>query len=232
MRSGSTKVSRDVITTRPVDVPTPTVRELTSASPAEALNHSTNALLASSFTPILNYDAFAAGLSSHPDNDFVSRILSYIRDGVPVGYTGPRVHRVCKNWPSATQFRSHIAKVIKDDIALGRKLGPFDHAPSPNFVASPMGAFQKHSGKLRIIQDLSWPPGRSVNDFISREDYSVHYITDSIISRIQLYGRHSLLAKLDLADAFRHIMVRKENWELLGSVFEETIDGVTTRRFY
>jgi hypothetical protein len=47
-----------------------------------------------------------------------------------------------------------------------------------------------------------------------------------------MYGRHTLLAKLDLSDAFRHIIVRKEDWELLGTVFDEEVYGVRVKRYY
>ena len=34
------------------------------------------------------------------------------------------------------------------------------------------------------------------------------YITlDYIVRRVKLYGRHSLLSKLDISDAFKHILV-------------------------
>ena len=39
---------------------------------------------------------------------------------------------------------------------------------------------------------------------------------DDIVQRIQRHGQGTLLAKLDLADAFHHILVRPEDWELLG----------------
>ena len=50
--------------------------------------------------------------------------------------------------------------------------------------------------------------------------------------QIQLYGSHALLTKLDLADAFRHIDVRQEDWELLGTVFNHDVDGVLVKKYY
>ena len=40
------------------------------------------------------------------------------------------------------------------------------------------------------------------------------------IDLIKKYGKGTLLAKLDLADAYKQIRVRKEDWPLLGSHIE------------
>ena len=108
-------------------------------------------------------------LAEHPDQSFVNTIIDYAVHGVPIGYTGPREFRECVNWPSARQYRTAVEASIEKDVKKGRKLGPFATPPSENFVGSPMGAFpKKHSvNKYRVIHDLSWPPGRSVNDFIT-----------------------------------------------------------------
>jgi hypothetical protein len=85
-----------------------------------------------------------------------------------------------------------------------------------------MGAFEKRRqpGKYRIIHDLSWPPGHSVNEHIDAAEYTLHYMSvDDVVDVIQSHGRHARLAKLDLADAFHHIRVRREDWELLGTTW-------------
>ena len=63
-----------------------------------------------------------------------------------------------------------------------------------------MGVFLKKRSprKIRVIHDLSWPPGESVNDHIF-EDCSVHYITmDKIASLVKHCGSGCFMAKLDL----------------------------------
>ena len=86
-------------------------------------------------------------------------------------------------------------------------------------MCSPLGAFQrKRDGKVRVIHDLSWPPGASVNDRISKDEFSVSYISIKFaINLIHKYGKGTLFAKLDLSDAYRQIRVRKQDWPLLGS---------------
>ena len=48
-----------------------------------------------------------------------------------------------------------------------------------------------------------------------------------------MYGPHTLLGKLDLADAFKYIYVRPEDWELLGTVFNHhTEHGDIIKHYY
>ena len=170
---------------------------------------------------ILNAEAFRHGLQTHEDRDFAEYIVTACKEGVDIGYKGPRFYREFKNWPSADTFSTDIQAAIDKDLASGIKVGPFPHPPYPNFVGSPMGAFQrKHSNKVRTIHDLSWKPGVGINDFINKDDFHLKYLTlDEVISGIIQRGRHTLLAKLDLEAAFHHIPVRPQDFELLGSTF-------------
>ncbi len=172
--------------------------------------------------PILNANAFREGLASHPDQTFANYITRCCTEGVNIGYNSNRKSLISDNWPSSEKFRTAVTQSIKRDVHLDRKLGPFQSPPSTNFMGSPMGAFEKRRqpGKHRIIHDLSWPPGRSVNDFINPDQFRLHYMSvDDVVSVIQTFGRGARLAKLDLADAFHHIRVRPEDWELLGTTW-------------
>ena len=175
-----------------------------------------------SLPPILNRHAFEVGLSSYHDRTFVTHILNCIDNGVNIGFTGLRTFRCSPNWSSCNVFHSDVYNSIQSDVALGRKLGPFPCPPTSTFMGSPMGAFAKRRNpeKVRVIHDLSWPPGQSVNDFIDKDKFSVQYMSiDNVVSHIQHVGQSALLAKLDLSDAFHHIRVRPQDWELLGSTW-------------
>ncbi len=117
--------------------------------------------------------------------------------------------------------KDNILTQIERDIKLNRKIGPLSVLPV-GFVCSPLGAFQrKHSRKVRVIHDLSWPPGFSVNDGISKDEYTLAYISVQFaIDLISKYGKGTNFAKLDLADAYKQIRVRKQDWNLLGSHIE------------
>ena len=87
-----------------------------------------------------------------------------------------------------------------------------------HFVGNPMGAFMhKRSSKVRLVLDLSWPPKQSVKEYISKSECSLQYIKfGDIVKAVKLQGRYSNMAKLDIASAFKHIMVRQDQWNLLG----------------
>ena len=181
----------------------------------------------------LRPEAFAAGLSDCPDKDFVNKIVKCLSEGVRIGYHGEPVSRICVNWPSVQKFDAAVRASIAKDLQLGRKLGPFPCIPCDNFVASPLGAFQKRSNgkatsKVRIVHDLSWPrtEGQSINAGISSDEFSVHYMsTDDLVKQVRKNGQGALLAKADLTDAYHHVLVHPDDWSLLGSVYVDE-DGV------
>ena len=76
---------------------------------------------------------------------------------------------------------------------------------------------KKKPGKFRTILHLSYPPGQSINDFILKDEYSVHCITtDNAIKAIKRFGKGAFLSKLDIQYAFRIIPVHPSQWHLLG----------------
>ena len=72
--------------------------------------------------------------------------------------------------------------------------------------------------KYRIIHDLSWPPQDSVNDHIDPDAFRCFYGSyDDVVALIIKHGLGALSAKLDLADAFKHNLVRSQDWLLMCS---------------
>ena len=85
------------------------------------------------------------------------------------------------------------------------------------FHCSPLGAVPKKDGSYRLILDLSSPRGCSVNEGISREQYSVRYSSfDDAVDMVRQLGPSSYMAKLDIKHAFRLCPVRSSQWGLLG----------------
>ena len=75
---------------------------------------------------------------------------------------------------------------------------------------------KKDSRKWRTILHLSYPEGDSINDFISKADYTLYYVTvDSAISIIKTLGRGGWLSKVDIESAFRIIPLHPSQWHLL-----------------
>lgn len=96
-------------------------------------------------------------------------------------------------------------------------IGPFPKPPVLSFVVHSLGVWPKKTGGARLIMDLSRPFGNSVNDFISREVYTMSCcnVDDAIriLSRVEVGVS---MAKLDLRHAFRIIPVHPSDWNLLG----------------
>ena len=95
---------------------------------------------------------------------------------------------------------------------------------------------KKHldSVKYHIIHDLSWPPRDSVNDHINPHLYCCVYASfNQAVSHIKKHGVGTLMAKLDLANAFKHILVHPEEWPLLCNSWDASLlDGSVCRQYY
>lgn len=83
-------------------------------------------------------------------------------------------------------------------------------------VVSPLGLVPKHDGGWRRIHDLSYPPGRSVNESIPDSASAIQYISiDNIFDLIRTFGRRCYIIKRDIKDAFRNIPVAPADRPLL-----------------
>ena len=95
---------------------------------------------------------------------------------------------------------------------------------------------KKHSDsvKYHIIHDLSWPPRGSVNDHNDPDLYCCAYASfDQAVSLMKKQGVGTLMAKLDLANAFKHILVCSKDWPLLCSSWDiSLLDGSVHRQYY
>ena len=171
-------------------------------------------------TPLIgisrNLDYWRNELACHPDKEFVCEVLNMIEWGAPVGHTGMVKPGIHDNWPSASKFYEGVQEYLNKHIESGAIEGPLQEV-SYGFVGSPLGAFEKGCPKkLRVIHDLSWPPGGSVNDHIDKEDYSVQYTSVRNAVEICCKMVTPWLAKTDLADAYLQCPIREQDSDLLG----------------
>ena len=97
-------------------------------------------------------------------------------------------------------------------------LGPFDRSIVPTVHINRLGAVPKSTpGKYRLIVDLSHPRGQSVNDGISEAHCSLSYVSvDQAAQTALKLGRGTLMAKVDIREAYRNISVHPEDRWLLG----------------
>ena len=184
----------------------------------------------------LHLNNFCKYLANHPDQVWCNKWLYGIECGINIGFWG---------WEDKhglgqleVSFGSLILEeYLANEVAVGCKAGPFAQPPFPDFVGSLMGIVAKKFSlpvKYRIIHDLSWPPQDSVNDHIDPDAFRCFY--GSFNEAVDLVVKHrvgTLSAKLDQADAFKHILVRNQDWPLLGSSWGlQCLDGSTCHLYY
>ena len=165
----------------------------------------------------LRHAQFERELTQHPDKVWVSTLLHRMKYGFRLGYTGPRKHTQARNMPSAAQHPDVIDRQLAKECEAGRVLGPFPTPPLPRLHCSSLGTVPKKGGRWRMILHLSAPTGSSINDYISKDEFSLHYTSvDEAVQILLALGPGAQMAKVDLKSAFRMIPVHPEDWELLG----------------
>lgn len=155
--------------------------------------------------------AIYSGTGWHHDRQTVAYVLEGLQHGFCLGFRpARRLKAAKKNKSSAFQNPKVIDDYLANEVARCRVAGPFPSIPLPNLQISSFGVIPKKGqpGKWRLIVDLSSPLGSSVNDGISSDEFSMHYIKlDQIISMIAKHGSGALKAKLDVEAAYRNITV-------------------------
>ena len=168
-------------------------------------------------------------LQDFPDRAFADYILRGIERGFRIGFDAKRTslssHR--GNLLSAREKPDVVQHYLDHELATGRvaKVTP-DVAQSLLIHCSPFGVIPKKNkpGKWRLIVDLSSPSGHSVNDGITKELATLNYVSiDEIVDQVLLWGRGSLLAKMDIKHAFRNVPVHPDDRILLGMSWEGNI---------
>ena len=159
-------------------------------------------------------------LRCHPDQTFASYIHSGLLSGFRIGYNrqAPRLKSAAKNHPSAPANAMVVRNHIEVELQAGRLVGPLNKALAPLLHTSPIGLVPKahQPGKWRLIVDLSFPPGHSVNEGISPELASITYAkVDEAVEIIRQLGVGTQLAKLDLQSAYRIVPIHPEDQHLL-----------------
>ena len=172
------------------------------------------------------------GLRHHPDREFANCITDGIQFGFRLGfdYSSP-LRPAQRNMPSAAAHPEVISRYVENEISGGRIFGPFPKGEIPKLQINRMGVIPKgHTpGKWRMITDLSFPEGASVNDGIDPQLCSLQYTSVERVARAaQSLGKGALLAKLDVKAAYRLIPVHPDDRWLLGFEWQGShyVDGM------
>ena len=180
----------------------------------------------------LHLPAWKRRLGTHPDKDYVNYILNSIEYGFRVGVDDTRVFKSAgQNMLSAKQNPQVIEEYLQAEVAKGNILGPFTQETAPPVHINRFGVIPKkyQPGKWRLITDLSYPEGHSVNDAINSELCSLSYVTvDQVAATALSLGRGAMIAKIDIKSAYRLIPVHPEDRRWLGMKWENKvyIDGM------
>lgn len=163
-------------------------------------------------------------LKNYHDNE----LCFFLAYGWPIGYYAPSTPvSVSVNHPSAQLHTRHIEEFISTEQSFRAIVGPFSDLPfRPWTRISPlMTRPKKGSDARRIIVDLSFPEGKSVNTGIDITSYLGRDITytlpsiSDLIARLQGIGRGAWLWKADLARAYRQLRADPIDAPLLGIQF-------------
>ena len=127
------------------------------------------------------------------------------------------------NMRSAVKNPTVVEEYLSMEYKLGRVIGPLDLAVFPHIQVNRFGVIPKphQPGKWRLIVDLSYPEGGSVNDGITPELCSSQYPSmDDAVKAVLALGRGTRLAKFDIQSAYWIIPVHPSDRQLLGMVWK------------
>ena len=100
--------------------------------------------------------------------------------------------------------------------------GPFDKSSFYKLHTSPMITRAKPDGSRKLIVDLSWPHGSSMNsaildDIFDNNECKLKYPTlDTIVEAISTIGSDALIYKVDLKRAYRNLRSDPRDFSVLG----------------
>ena len=157
-------------------------------------------------------------------------VIEWLRYGFPVSWQENTVQLIpaTTNHMGAMLFPQCIDAYFEKEIQLGATMGLFTIPPFLNRIGiSPLSSHPKRETvQRRIILDLSFPFGNSVNDGIDKDYYCgqkvklVYPSVDTLAERIvQLKQKHNgtvLLYKRDLSRYFRQVPLCPMDYSLIG----------------
>ena len=174
------------------------------------------------FVTPLNFSAWQFYLQGivHEDADWVAQGIKY---GFYLGITKGQTRSAQRNCRSAYLQPSIIDSYIKEELDAGTMAGPFSVPPFGDTHINRFGVIPKSTpGKFRLITDLSFPQGASVNDLVPDSEAEVSYagIPEAIFMIMKL-GRGCQLAKFDISRAYRLLPVHPSTRPYFGMFWRD-----------
>ena len=177
-------------------------------------------------TPV-RLSVWQEALANHPDQSFAKYILNGLKEGFRIGFNHKeaKLQQGTHNMPCSNH--KVVSEYLETELNLNRLVKLSDReAALAGIHCSPIGIIPKKNkpGKWRLIVDLSSPEGASVNDGVNKDMCSLSYTSvDVITNKVLELGQGTLLAKMDIKQAYRMIPVHPEDRYLLGMRWQETV---------
>ena len=114
----------------------------------------------------LNLEAWNRLLFDYPDR----KLLQYLTFGFPLSLSEPETlgNKVFKNHISALQYPEAVDRYLAKELEAGAIIGPMSDINNFHIHFSPLLIRPKDMDKRRVILDLSFPHGQSVNNNVNR----------------------------------------------------------------
>ena len=120
---------------------------------------------------------------------------------------------------TAVKHPQVVDRYLAKERRLGRVVGPLECVQFPHIHISRFGVIPKNHqpGEWRLIVDLSYPAGASINDGIESALCSLRYSSvDDAVRRLLAKDPCSFMAKIDIESAYRIVPVHPDDRVLLG----------------
>ena len=145
-------------------------------------------------------------MANHPDGI----LTQYLEFGFPLTVDREKFepNTVTVNNPSAQKFPGDVDIYLRKEVQHKAMVGPFQSKIILNLHISPIMSRPKLNASWRIIVDLSWPHGASVNsampdNLFDNQEFKLKYPTiDDIVHRVIAVGRSAKLYKIDIVVPF------------------------------
>ena len=125
-------------------------REATQSGPAPIALNPTPINQHKICTP-LQPQTFARLLNNHPDQAFVSKLITSLQTGFDIGYSGPHSPLIVPNLHSASIHPHIVDEALEKEIQENRIAGPYHSPPFVNLRCSGLGVVPKKDGRWRLI---------------------------------------------------------------------------------
>ena len=149
----------------------------------------------------------------------------FLRFGFPMDFRGTQsdLRNDGSCHASARDHPDHVSAYLNDEIKHKAIFGPFKNMPfGDDTHISPFIMRNKpDSEKRRVIIDLSWPHGASVNHHTKTNEYlgttfKLNYPSvDTYVEHLVSLGKGCHMLKIDLSRAFRQLKVDPADYSLL-----------------